>query len=187
MRGALDAWLHPPVPSRIPALGALVGGGLWTAVAAAVIAQPVPPDWPGYLVEVLGVALVSAGFLLVAVVGIAIRGFDRAGRTMCLLAWLAIAAFVTWMLALVGSMTAAVDGPTLAVAQTLAMIATAAVAVALIRFGDEWIGSLVLLAAVTMLVPWTGMWLAFGAMWTIIGLALLLERPRRARMERGRA
>jgi hypothetical protein len=186
MRGALDAWLHPPIPSRIPALSALVGGGLWTAAAAAVIAQPVPPDWPGYLVEVLGVALVSAAFLLVAVVGIAIRGFDRAGRTMCVLAWLAIAAFVTWMVALVGSMTATVDGPTLAVAQTLAMIATAAVAVALIRFGDEWIGSLVLLAAVTMLVPWTWMWLAFGAVWTMIGLALLLERPRRARMERGR-
>ena len=33
-----------------------VGGGLWTMVAARVVSQPVPPDWPGYLIEVVPVA-----------------------------------------------------------------------------------------------------------------------------------
>ena len=40
-RGAADAWLHPH-RFRVPALAALVGGGLWTFAAAAVIAQPTP-------------------------------------------------------------------------------------------------------------------------------------------------
>ena len=169
LRGAADAWLHPPVPSRVPGLSALIGGGLWTAIAAGVVAQPVPPDWPGYLVEMLGVALVSVAFLLVALLGIAVRGFDAAGRPMCVLAWVAIATYLAWMVALVGAMTATVDGPSLAASQALAMIATAAIGVALLHLGDEPIGALVLLAGVTMLIPWTEMWLAFGAVWTAIG------------------
>ena len=55
VRGAIDAWVHPPTPSIIPILAALIGGGLWTIVATAVLVQPVPPDWPGYHAEVLGV------------------------------------------------------------------------------------------------------------------------------------
>lgn len=187
LRGAVDAWLHPSVPSRIPALGALVGGGLWTAASAGIVVQPVPPDWPGYLADVLGVVLVAVAFLLVAVVGIAIRGFDAAGRAMGLLIWVTVAAYGGWFLALAGSMSAVTDGPTLAVAQTLAMIATAAVGVLLVHVGDERIGSLVLLAGVTLLIPWTGAWLAFGAEWTAIGIVLLAERPRRIGMERGLA
>lgn len=187
LRGALDAWLHPPVPSRIPAVAALVGGGLWTVVAAGVLTQPAPPDWPGYIVDVLGAALVSVAFLLVALVGIAIRGFDAVGRPMGLLVLVAGAGYLAWMFALVGSMFATVDGPTLAAAQTLAMVATTAIGVALLRIGDEWIGSLVLLAGVALLVPWAGAWLAFGAAWTAIGVGLVIERPQRRRMDRGLA
>ena len=187
LRGAADAWLHPPVPSRVPGLTALIGGGLWTAIAAGVVAQPVPPDWPGYLVEMLGAAVLSVAFLLVALLGIAIRGFDAAGRPMCVLAWVAIATYLAWMVALLGAMIATVDAPSLAATQALAMVATAAVGVALIHLGDEPIGALVLLAGVTMLIPLTEMWLAFGAVWTAIGLALVIERPRRVRLDRGLA
>jgi hypothetical protein len=184
LRGALDAWLHPPEPSWIPALAALVGGGLWTALAIGVVAQPTQPDWPGYVVEVLGSALVAVVFLLVAVVGIAIRGFDVGGRAMCVRAWFAIVTYVAWMIALVGSMTATVDGPTLAAAQALAMLATAVIGLSLFRLGDEAIGSLVLVAAVTMLIPWTAMWLAFGATWTAIGIVLVVGRADRIGRQR---
>ena len=93
MRGALDAWLHPPEPSHVPAFAALLGGGLWTMIAARVVSQPVPPDWPGYLIEVVPVALVAAVFLLVAVVGIALRAADAHGRWTAL----AIVAALGWL------------------------------------------------------------------------------------------
>ena len=80
VRGALDAWLHPPTPSRIPAVAALVGGGLWTLVAAGVVFQPAPPDWPGYLAEAVPLALVAVAFLLVATLGCALRSGDRRRR-----------------------------------------------------------------------------------------------------------
>jgi hypothetical protein len=184
LRGSLDAWLHPPTPSWIPAIAALVGGGLWTAVAAGVLGQPVPPDWPGYLHDVLAPAMVSVAFLLVALVGIAIRGLDGAGHTMGLLIGAAGVAYVAWLLALAGSLAALADGQALAAAQTLAMVATAAIGVALIHLGDEWIGAGVLVAGVALLVPWAGMWLVFGTVWTAIGIGLVLERPRRTGSER---
>lgn len=187
LRGALDAWLHPPTPSWIPAVAALVGGGLWTVVAAGIIAQPVPPDWPGYLVEVLGLATISVACLLVALVGLAIRGFDAAGRAMGVLIWVAVAAYGCWVIALVLAMTGVADGPTLAAAQSVAMVATVAIGLTLIRVGDGGIGSLVVLAGVTMLIPWAGMWLAFGTEWTAIGIVLVIERPRRLGTERGLA
>jgi hypothetical protein len=187
LRGAVDAWLHPPAPSRIAGATALIGGGLWTVMAAGVVFQPVPADWPGYMVEVLGAAVVSVAFLLVALLGIAIRGFDIAGRPMCVLAWATIATYLAWLAALVGAMTSTVDGPSLAAMQTLAMVTTAVIGVALIHLGDEPIGVLVLVAGVTMLIPMPAMWLAFGAVWTAIGLVLVIERPRRARMDRGLA
>ena len=59
VRGALDAWLHPPEPSYLPALAALLGGGIWTMAAARVVSQPVHPDWPGYLMEVVPFAIVG--------------------------------------------------------------------------------------------------------------------------------
>src|SRR3954451_8832398 len=42
VRGAFDAWLHPPVPSRVAGMAALIGGGAWTAVALGSVLQPVP-------------------------------------------------------------------------------------------------------------------------------------------------
>ena len=57
-RGAVDAWLHPPTPSLVPAAAALVGGGLWTMLATIVVLQPVPADWPGYVLEIIPLAVV---------------------------------------------------------------------------------------------------------------------------------
>ena len=174
-RGALDAWLHPPRPSLVPAAAALLGGGLWTVVAAGVVAQPVPPDWPGYLLEVVPVALAGVACLLVAIVGIALRVADADGRATGPAALLAVAGYAGWMVALGGTAGNAVDGATLGAAQAVAMVATAAIGEMVVRAGDDLVGSLVLLAAVSMLIPWVGLWLVFGAAWTAIGIVLALE------------
>jgi hypothetical protein len=186
-RGAFDAWLHPPVPSHIPALAALLGGGLWTAVAAGVVIQPVPPDWPGYLQEVILLALVSVACLLVAVVGIALRAADARRRPMGLAVGFAVIWYLGWIVALGATAGNAVDGAALGATQAAAMIATAAVGAVLVRAGDGLVGPLVLVAAAAMLVPWATTWLVFGAVWTAIGIVLDSERRRRIGNRRGLA
>ena len=178
-RGALDAWLHPASPSRAPAVAALVGGGLWTMVAAAVVFQPVPPDWPGYLAEIVLPAFLAAGFLLVATLGCALRVGDGGGRTMAFAACLSATGYIAWMTALAGTAAGLSDGPTLAAAQTLAMIGTTVVGALLVQSGDETIGFLLVAGSVAMLIPWTVTWLAFGAAWTAVGIVLEMERPSR--------
>ena len=185
LRGALDAWLHPPRPSHVPAVAALLGGGLWTIVAAGVVAQPVPPDWPGYIVDVIPLALVSVVCLFVSVVGIGLRAADAAGRSMGLAIGLAGIGYLGWAVALGGTAGAAFDGAALAAAQAAAMVATAAIGAIVLRNGDDLVGLLVLGAAVSMLIPWAAMWLLFGATWTAIGIVLEAERGRSAGARRG--
>jgi len=179
LRGVLDAWLHPAAPSRVPAVAALVGGGIWTVAAAGVVLQPVPPDWPGYLAEVVPLALVASGCLLVATLGCALRVGDVGGRSIGVAAGLVVAGYLVWIAALAGATVGVTDSPTLAAAQTLAMIGTAIVGTILVRTGDSAIGLLLVAAPVVMLIPWTVTWLAFGAAWTAIGIVLGLEHQAR--------
>ena len=172
LRGALDAWLHPATPSRVPAIAALVGGGLWTMAAAGVIGQPVPPDWPGYLAETMVVALVAAVLLLVATLGCALRVGDDGGRAMRAGSTLTAVGFLAWVTALAVATIGQTDAATLAGAQTVAMLGAALVGVVLVRAGDWPIGALVLIGSVAMLVPWTPAWLVFGGAWTAIGILL---------------
>lgn len=181
VRGALDAWLHPATPSRVPAAAALVGGGLWTVVAAGVVFQPVPLDWPGYLAEALLLAALAGVFLLVATLGCALRAGDRGGPAMTVGAVVAMVGYGAWLTAIVAVTSGSADGATLAAAQTAAMIGTAVIGTLLIRSGDEAIGFLVLAGAVAMLIPWTLTWLVFGAAWTAVGIALVMQRPPRPR------
>jgi hypothetical protein len=51
----------------------------------------------------------------------------------------------------------------------------------LVRAGDQVIGLLLLLGSGAMLVPWAVMWLAFGATWTAVGIALAIERAEASR------
>ncbi|MEP6638031.1 MAG: hypothetical protein ABJC39_01660 [Chloroflexota bacterium] len=175
-RGALDAWLHPPEPSRVPLVAALVGGGLWTMIAGRVLAQPVPPDWPGYLVEIVPFALLAAVALFVAVVGAALRLGDVAWRPARSTIGLAVVGYGAWIVALAGTATGVVDGVTLGAAQAAALIATATIGTVLVRGGDTRVGLPVLIAAGAMLVPWVGTWLVFGSCWTAIGIVLAVER-----------
>jgi hypothetical protein len=174
-RGAVDAWLHPPEPSHLPAFAALLGGGIWTMVAARVASQPVQPDWPGYLLEVVPFALVAAIFLLVAVTGIALRAADAHARSTGLAIVVAIVGYGAWIVAMAGTVGGGADPVALWATHMVAMVATVAVGL-LVRTADERLGSLVVLAAGAMLLPWAGAWLAFGSCWTAIGLIILVAR-----------
>lgn len=178
-RGALDAWLHPAQPSRVPAAAAIVGGGIWTIVAAGVVFQPVPLDWPGYLAETVLLAAVAAVVLLVATLGCALRAGDAGGPAMTLAAWIAAVGYVAWLVALLATTSGVADAPTLAAAQTVAMIGTLLIGLLLVQAGDEAIGSLILVGAAAMLVPWVVAWLVFGAAWTAVGMVLVTEHLRR--------
>ena len=175
VRGALDAWIHPPEPSYAPALAALLGGGIWTMVAARVASQPVQPDWPGYLTEVVPFALVAAVFLFIAVVGIAFRAADAHARSTALAIVATIAGYGAWIVAMAVTVDGATHPGVLWATQTVAMVATIGVGL-LVRSVDERLGSLVVLAAGAMLLPWSGAWLVFGTCWTAIGLVILVAR-----------
>jgi hypothetical protein len=175
------------VPSRAPALAALLGGGLWTSIAAGVVAQPVPPDWPGYLVEVIPLALVAASCLLVALVGISLRAADAGGRLVGLAVGLAIIGYLGWIVVLGATIAGMVDSATLGASQAGAMVGSIAIGAILVRTDDGLVGTLVLVAAISMLIPWGVMWLVFGAAWTAIGIVLESERRDRIREWRGLA
>jgi hypothetical protein len=176
LRGAFDAWLHPAAHSRVPAAAALIGGGLWTVSAAAVAFQPTPPDWPGYLTEILVLALGGAGFLLVATLGCALRAGTGARHAMRLAVGFAIVGYLTWIVALTATLLGTADGTLLATGHTLAMVGTTLVGLALVRAGDARVGFLVMTGPIAMLIPWTVLWLAFGAAWTAVGIVLSMER-----------
>jgi hypothetical protein len=179
IRGALDAWLHPPTPSLAPMLAALIGGGLWTVVAAAVLAQPAPPDWPGYLAEIVPIAVVAAVCLLVAATACVLRAGEARSRAIGFATGLVLVGHLTWIGMLGATHLGMVGGAPLAAAQALAMVGTIAVGLVLVRAHDEPIGFLLIAAPVAMLVPWTVTWPAFGAAWTAIGIVMWLDRAGR--------
>jgi hypothetical protein len=179
LRGALDAWIHPPTPSRGPAFAALIGGGLWTVVAAGVVLQPTPPDWPGYLLEVVPAASVAVAFLAFAVVGCALRSGDAGVGVFRLTTAIAVIGYGAWIAMLIATAAGWADGPGLAAAQTLAIVGTTLVGAGLVVSGDMGIGGLVTASGLAMLVPWSAGWLVFGAAWTAIGIGLWLERATR--------
>ena len=176
IRGAVDAWLHPESPSRVPATAALLGGGLWTVVAAAVLSQPTPTDWPGYIVDVLGLAMVAAGFLLVATLACALRTGGRGRRPATVAIAITILGHVAWIGALSGTAMGVTDAPALAAAQTLAMVGAALIGLVLVRDGQVAIGILVLVGSAVMLIPITATWLGLGVAWSAIGWLLIVER-----------
>lgn len=179
VRGAIDAWIHPVVPSRVPVVAALMGGGLWTTLAAGILAQPVSPDWPGYLAETLGLALIAAVSMLVAAAACLLRAGHTATRTIRFATGLVAVGYLAWIALLIATLIGIAGGSPLAAAQTVAMLGTIAVGLILTRGGDQPIGLLLLIGPLAMLLPWTVAWLGFGAAWTAIGIALFVDRAAR--------
>lgn len=172
VRGALDARMH--AASRLPGVAALIAGGLWTVAGAGVLAQPVPPDWPGHLLETLplGVAAILAG--TVALIGCWARASDRAGRYGAALAVIAVVAQLAWALALAAGFLGVADGATMAAGQAVGAVGCLAIGLLLLRAAEEPIGLILIAAPPVLLFGWPIAWLAFGLAWTGVGFILLL-------------
>lgn len=189
VRGALDAHLHPAEPSPAPGLAAVIGGGLWLLGAAQIAALPIPPDWPGYLIDSLPLALLAVIALTVAVVGVWLREDGRGGvagrRFGRLGVVLSVAGHLAWAVALASALTGIGYGAHVAVASTAAGLGTIMVGLALAAAGDWPVAGLILVAPVLLLIPpWLvpspATWMAFGAIWIGVGAIELFGRPRAA-------
>jgi hypothetical protein len=170
--GALDARIH--AESRVPGIAALIAGGLWTVAGTGVLAQPVPPDWPGHLLETLpiGVAGIVAG--TVALIGCWARRSDRAGRRGAVVAIAVVISQLVWALALAAGFLGLADSATMMAGQAIGAVGCLAIGLLLIRTGDEPIGLLLVAGPPVLLFGWPIAWLAFGLAWTAIGFILLL-------------
>lgn len=171
VRGAIDARLLEP--TRLPAVAALLAGGLWTVAGAGIVVQPAPPDWPGYLLELLPLAMVAVAAGAVATTGCWVRRRDAAGRAGTFAIGSAIAGHVLWLAALATAFVGLSYGPVTAVAQDLGALGCLLVGFVLLRTGDERIGGLLILAPALMMFGWPIAWLAFGLAWTLVGILLL--------------
>lgn len=172
-RGAVDARLN--ALSRLPAAAALLAGGLWTFAGVGVVAQPAPPDWPGYLHETLPLAMIAVASGAVATIGCWARRRDEAGRSGVVAIWLAIAGHVAWFVALAAAYVGIGYGPVTAIAQDVGALGCLLVGVVLLRSGDERIGGLLVLAPTLMMFGWPAAWLGFGLAWTLVGVLLLVR------------
>jgi hypothetical protein len=173
-RGALDARIH--AESRWTVVAALLCGGLWTVAGATVVAQPVPPEWPGYLVEVLPLALVAVLAGLVATVGCWARQSDRLGRIGAAGVVLAVIGALVWAAALAAAALELGYGAVTMAGQAMALAGMLVVGLALTRTRDLPIGAAIGLSSALMLLGWPAAWLAFGLAWTFVGVTLL-ARP----------
>lgn len=173
-RGAVDARLH--AQSRWPAAAALLAGGAWTIAGIAVVGQPAPPDWPGYLVDVLPLAVVAVVAGLIAVVGCWARRSDVGGRLGTIGALIAVAGHIAWAVTLVAAIAQVGYGAGTMVAQATALVGCILVGLMLTRTADLPIGAAILLASAVMLFGWPIAWPMFGLAWTLVGV-LLLARP----------
>jgi hypothetical protein len=173
IRGAFDARLH--TPSRAPAAAALVAGGLWAFAGAGVLAQPAPPDWPGYLLESLPIAIVAIAAGGLATIGCWARRSDSAGRAGTLAITLAIVGDAAWIAALAAAWFGLGYGSAIAVAQGLGAVGALLVGLLLLRSNDAGLGAILVLASALMMFAWPAAWLGFGLAWTLVG-ALLFAR-----------
>ncbi len=179
-RGALDARLHPPVPSRIPAVAAIAAGGVWTVWSLLILTGPAPPDWPGYIEEMLLSALAVVAVLVLAVTGAWLRVGDDATSFERVSISLALAGHGAWFVLLLAAAVGIAYGAPTAVASTAAAVGTMLIGFALMTVSDVRVGALVAIAAVGLLVPYTIGWLVFGLGWIAAGFAMF-EDPRRGR------
>jgi hypothetical protein len=179
VRGALDAHLHPWWVPAWPVAAAAMGGVAWTFAGAVALGQPVPPDWPGYLVDTLPVFLAAAPLLLLATLGASTRlgprdpAAVRVGRPLSTIGW------VAWIVLLAGAVLGFGAGPSLAIAATLVAGGTLLVGISLLAFGDWAPGGALLVAALVLVIPAPWSAAAFGAAWVVAAIAQLLDaRPR---------
>jgi hypothetical protein len=157
-------------------MAALASGGLWTIAGVAVVGQPAPPDWPGYLLEVLPLAIAAVLTGLIATVGCWARWSDGTGRVGTVGVLLSVGGSVAWALALAAAFFQLEYGGLTMGTQAIALVGALLVGLVLVRTSDLPIGAAIALASAIMLFGWPMAWLAAGLAWTLVGLLLLGRR-----------
>ena len=182
IRGAVDAHLHPSQPSMLPVVAAVGAGGLASAHAIALAAQPTPLDWPGYFIDALPLAILAVALLVPSVIGLWLRLGDADGVLGRLGIVVALAGHGAWLVALVAAALHIEYGPLTALAATVAMVGSAMLGIALAGSGAAVLGVLLVGAALAGVAPSALGWPLFAAAWSAIGFRLLLDA--RGRLER---
>lgn len=175
LRGALDAHVHPAAPPHLPILAAIVAGVAWIVAGLAVVIQPLPPDWPGFLAETLPVGLVGAIAALVVVLAVARQSGFAAPRGTSLAVVVAFFGHVVWLVALLVALAGGPYGAITGAAQSIAAIGTVLVGLIRARAVDHPAAEAVLVAGAAMLIPSPAAWPIAGAAW--IALAITAVRP----------
>jgi hypothetical protein len=176
MRGALDAHLHPDQPSRLPSLAALLAGAAWTIVALAVLAEPVPPDRPGFLSWTLVPGLVGAVAGLVAALGMSLRLGDAPGH-FGRAATIAVALTGgCWVGALALASVGGAYGVATAAIGALAAVALVALGCALIGRSEPVRGIALVVVGGAFVLPVPAAWVTAAAAWTAVGIWEAMQR-----------
>lgn len=175
MRGALDAWLQATMWLAAPA--ALVCGGLWTIAGVIVLGQATPPDWPGYVVDILPLTVAAVLFGLIALVGCWTRQRDALGRAGVLALLVALFGKAAWALSLGATMIGPTPGDAIVVGQAVGLLGTLLVALTILGTADLAVGAAIAIASATMLFGWPAAWLGFGLAWTVAGSLLRARDP----------
>jgi hypothetical protein len=180
LRGAVDAHLHPRSPSPLPVVATLTGGALAVAHATVIGAQPVPPDWPGYIEDALPLAMLAVVAFLPAIIGLWLKLGDGDGILGRLGIVIAIAGHLAWLAALAVAELRIEYGAPTAVTATVAMAGLALLGVALAGGGAPVPGVLLVTAALAGVAPPDLGWPVFGIAWSALGFVLLVDFHRRA-------
>ena len=185
LRGALDAHLHPAVPSRVPVLAAVTASALAVAHAIALATQPVATEWPGYLEDALPLIAGCVAASIPALIGLWLKVGDADGAFGRFGVVLAVVGHGAWLVALLAALLRVAYGPLTAVAATLAMTGMALLGIALADRGRVALGVLVAAAGLAGVAPPAWGWPAFAAAWTGIAVAVVLEPPQRTALVGG--
>jgi len=175
VRGAFDAHLHPIDPPPVGVLAPLTAGLAWILAGGITLLEPVPPDWPGYLLWTLPLGLVGAlGTLrLVAIVGR--RSGLRAAPVTGPVVLVALIAQVAWIAALAVAVVGGPYGAITAGTQSFAAVGVVAIGLLRSRANDHPLAEALLVAGGAMLVPAPATWIVVGAAWLA---TMLVGRPR---------
>jgi hypothetical protein len=174
--GAIDAHLHPPRPSMVPAMAALLAGAGWFVVALAWLAEPAPPDWPGFVAWSLVPGLVAAIAGCAATLGLSLRLGDAPHRWERAALIALLLASVVWVAALAAAVGGWAYGAITAAAADVAAIATAVLGVTFVWRGIVPSGVALVVVGAALVLPPPGGWLIATGVWTVLGLWELVMR-----------
>ena len=180
VRGAIDAHTHPLQAPSPPVLAALVSGVAWVVTGLASVTQPLVPDWPGYLLETLPIAVAGAVAGLRAVTVLGLRSGLDAPRSTTPALVIAVTGHLAWIVALAIATLGGPYGAITGAAGSAAAIGTVVIGLTRQRAGDHPTAEGLVLAGAAMLVPSPIAWVVAGAAWIGVAVsALRVVRPLR--------